>query len=105
MDRVSAGNLKELEQKKFSWASKLKVGDRSSKLYFLIGPSLKLAFGFILLIFSYSFIHRLLTSTSTKWLQLLSLVKYHKLFEPKGFVSLVYIYDEVKLKGLQTYCS
>ena len=51
MDRVSAGNLKELEQKKFSWASKLKVGDRSSKLYFLIGPSLKLAFGFILLIF------------------------------------------------------
>ena len=25
VDRVSAGNLKELEQKKFSWASKLKV--------------------------------------------------------------------------------
>jgi len=27
VDRVSAGNLKELEQKKFSWASKLKATD------------------------------------------------------------------------------
>ena len=100
---MSAGNLKELEQKKFSWASKLKVGDWPSKLYFLIGPSLKLTIGFILLILLISFILRLLTSTSTERLQLLSLVKYHKLSKPMGFVSLVYIYDEVKLKGLQTY--
>ena len=54
VDRVSAGNLKELEQKKFSWASKLKVGDWPSMLYFLIGPSLEF-FGFILLIFSFHF--------------------------------------------------
>ena len=102
MDRVSAGNLKELEQKKFSWASKLKVGDWPSMLYFLIGPSLEF-FGFISSSSHFIFIPRLLTLTSTKRLQPLSLVKYHKLSKPMGFVSLVYIYDEVKLKGLQTY--
>ena len=64
----------------------------------LIGASLKLTIGFILLILLISFILRLLTSTSTERLQLLSLVKYHKLFEPMGFVSLVYIYDKWNLK-------
>ena len=71
---------------------------RPSKLYFLIGPSLKLTIGFILLILLISFILRLLTSTSTERLQLLSLVKYHKLSEPNGVVSLVYIYDKWNLK-------
>ena len=35
MDRVSAGNLKELEQKKFSWASKLKVWNSQKYSAFL----------------------------------------------------------------------
>ena len=39
VDRVSAGNLKELEQKKFSWASKLKVFHTFSS-YFPFQPLL-----------------------------------------------------------------